>query len=198
MSSQTFFDTAKRNFKDVPINDDKISTSEYLEAAESTVALFDLLGNKAFVPVQKDMTGNIKKIRDRQLAHPDQSVTVQDLVNNELAEGAKTASEGLLWLVRAQDFTSQALSSNINSPQQQEELTQSFTTSYEATLKKHHNFVVKGIFTVAMKACPYRVDFYKKLGDDQDKVAAQLKEWLAALEKIVSILSAFLAEKNIS
>ncbi|KAF8241817.1 glycolipid transfer protein [Wilcoxina mikolae CBS 423.85] len=197
MSSQTFFDTAKRNFKDVPINGDKISTSEYLEAAESTVALFDLLGNKAFVPVQKDMTGNIKKIRDRQLAHPDQSVTVQDLVNNELAGGAKTASEGLLWLVRAQDFTSQALSTNINSPQQ-EELTQSFTTSYDATLKKHHNFVVKGIFAVAMKACPYRADFYKKLGDDQAQVAAQLKEWLAALEKIVGILSEFLVEKNIS
>jgi hypothetical protein len=57
---------------------------------------------------------------------------------------------------------------------------------------------VKGIFAVAMKACPYRADFYKKLGGDQAQVTAQLKEWLAALEKIVGILSAFLAEKNIS
>jgi len=40
MSGPTFFDTAKRNFKDVPINDNKISTTEYLEAAESTVHLF--------------------------------------------------------------------------------------------------------------------------------------------------------------
>jgi hypothetical protein len=56
---------------------------------------------------------------------------------------------------------------------------------------------VKGIFAVAMKACPYRVDFYKKLGDDQEKVSAQMKEWLAALDKIVGILSVFIAEKNI-
>lgn len=49
-----------------------------------------------------------------------------------------------------------------------------------------------------MKACPYRVDFYKKLGDDQEKVSAQMKEWLAALDKIVGILSVFIAEKNIS
>ncbi|KAI5809467.1 glycolipid transfer protein domain-containing protein [Pyronema omphalodes] len=193
----TYFDTAKRNFKDVPVDaSGKVSTSEYLEAAESAVALFDLLGNKAFVPVQKDMTGNVKKLRDRQLAHPDQSATIQDLVNNELASGSKTASEGLLWLLRAQDFTLQALNKNQASPT--EELTQSFTAAYESTLKKHHNFVVKGIFAVAMKACPYRVDFYKKLGDDQEKVSAQMKEWLAALDKIVGILSVFIAEKNIS
>lgn len=41
-----------------------------------------------------------------------------------------------------------------------------------------------------MKACPYRADFYKKLGDDEEKVLAQLQEWLAALEQIVAILNA--------
>lgn len=57
----TFFDGIKRNFKDVPLIDgDKISTSEFLEAAESLVTLFDLLGSTAFAPVQNDMNGNIK------------------------------------------------------------------------------------------------------------------------------------------
>ena len=36
-----------------------------------------------------------------------------------------------------------------------------------------------------MKACPYRADFYKKLGDDQAKVDKQMTVWLDALEKIV-------------
>jgi hypothetical protein len=76
-------------------------------------------------------------------------------------------------------------------------LTNSFSASYDATLKKHHNMLVKGVFSVAMKACPYREDFYKKLGEDQEKVLAQLREWLEALEKIVAILNAFLAAKNI-
>ena len=77
----TFFDTAKRSFKDVPVAaDGGVATTEFLEAAESCVALFglplvlqrqligayvysDLLGNKAFVPVQNDMNGNIKVAR---------------------------------------------------------------------------------------------------------------------------------------
>lgn len=59
--------------------DGEIALSEFIEAAESVVALFgrlcmplsfgnlqanprdaDLLGSTAFTPVQKDMTGNIK------------------------------------------------------------------------------------------------------------------------------------------
>lgn len=55
-----FFDTAKRSFKDVPVTDGKISTTEFLEAAETVVQLFDVLGSAAFTPVQTDMTGNIK------------------------------------------------------------------------------------------------------------------------------------------
>lgn len=56
----TFFDNIKRDFKDVPVSaDNQISTSEFLEASESLVTLFDLLGSTAFSVVQKDMTGNI-------------------------------------------------------------------------------------------------------------------------------------------
>lgn len=57
--------------------------------------------------------------------------------------------------------------------------------------------MVKGVFSMAMKACPYRVDFYKKLGDDDRVTEQQLKAWLDALEKIVIILNGFLATKKI-
>lgn len=62
MSTQTtFFDGLKENFKNVPVSTDKkISTAEFLEAAESLVTLFDVLGSSAFVVVQNDMNGNIK------------------------------------------------------------------------------------------------------------------------------------------
>ena len=92
------------------------------------------------------------------------------------------------------EFTSLALRKNVDSS---EELTASFTSSYTETLKKHHNMLVKGIFGMAMKACPYRADFYKKLGDDEAVVSSKLREWLGALENIVGILNGFLAEKNI-
>lgn len=76
----TFFDTVKKSFVDVPVDDSKdhaISTTEFLEAAESLTTLFgeclhcalrldelttapDVLGSAAFKPVKSDMTGNIK------------------------------------------------------------------------------------------------------------------------------------------
>lgn len=42
MSGSTYFDTAKRSFKDVPVIDDQIATTEFLEASESVVALFGI------------------------------------------------------------------------------------------------------------------------------------------------------------
>ena len=42
-----------------------------------------------------------------------------------------------------------------------------------------------------MKACPYRKDFYLKLGQDQEVVLKQFREWLSALEKIVGIIVKF-------
>lgn len=60
----TFFEGIKRDFKDVSVSaDQQINTPEFLEAAESLVTLFDLLGSSAFAVVQKDMTGNIKVSR---------------------------------------------------------------------------------------------------------------------------------------
>jgi len=43
---------------------------------------------------------NNQKIRDRQLAAPAQSETIQDLVLNELKTKKHVATEGLVWLVR--------------------------------------------------------------------------------------------------
>jgi len=90
---------------------------------------------------------------------------------------------------RGLDFTAQALRRNISNPS--EELTQSFSEAYGVTLKKYHNFLVKGVFSVALKACPYRKDFYEKLGQDQTKVHEQMEAWLGALEKIVTEMQGF-------
>jgi len=42
-----------------------------------------------------------------------------------------------------------------------------------------------------MKACPYRKDFYSKLGPSEDAVRGQLNEWLVALENIVQQMQQF-------
>ncbi|RKF53685.1 Pleckstrin homology domain-containing family A member 8 [Erysiphe neolycopersici] len=194
----TLLDTFKRSFSDVPVDegkDNSVSTTEFLEAAESMTVLFDTLGSLAFQPVKKDILGNIKKIRDRQLAAPLDSLSLQELVINELKTKKHTASEGLLWLTRGLDFTAAALAQNIAHPN--EELSISFRGAYAEALKPHHSFVVKPVFSAAMLACPYRKDFYSKLGDDESMVIKALQEWLVALQKIIVILKAFLARKEV-
>ncbi|EXV00979.1 glycolipid transfer protein (GLTP) [Metarhizium robertsii] len=193
----TIVQTFRRSFVDVPIDADKgnaISTTEFLDAAESLTTMFDVMGSVAFSPVKSDMLGNVKKLRERQLAAPAESENIQDLCRNELKTKKHTATEGLLWLVRGLDFTCIALSSNVAKPS--EELADSFRGAYGQTLKPHHSFLVKPVFSAAMSACPYRKDFYAKLGQDSGKVQDDLRVYLAALEKVVGILKGFLDSKD--
>lgn len=184
----------KKSFADVSVTDEKIDTASFLEASESLVKLFDLLGSSAFSVVQKDMTGNIDKIRAKLLKDPAQASTLQDLVLLEAATKDKKATQGLLWLLRGLQFTAQAMRETVDNPSK--EMTVTFTDAYSKTLSQYHGMLVKPIFKLAMKACPYRKDFFEKLGADQTKVVEQLTVWLKALEHIVSVIMAFFASGN--
>ena len=87
------------------------------------------------------------------------------------------------------DFTAQSLRHNIDHPDS--ELSSSFRDAYGNTLKPHHGFAIKPIFSAAMSATPYRKDFYKKLGEDSEKVKAALGKEVQALEKRVGVLKEF-------
>ncbi|KAI8885956.1 glycolipid transfer protein [Backusella circina FSU 941] len=181
----TYFDTLARSYVNVDTTNG-IDTVQFLEATEGLVKLFDLLGSSAFSVVQKDMNGNIAKIKARFDANPAINGTLQSLMAAEAPEKKRVATEGLLWLTRGLDFTAQALARSLEDPN--EELNISFTKAYENTLRKHHNMLVRPVFGLAMKACPYRKDFYEKLGCLTDAGIAQMKEWLAALQNIISII----------
>ena len=140
-----------------------------------------------------------QKVRDRQLASPGTSETLQALVKSELSSKKHTATEGLLWLVRGLDFTAQALRQDVTAGPGGQELAASFRTAYKNTLAPHHGFMVKPIFSAAMSATPYRKDFYAKMADsstDPKKSEDALKEWLTALEERVAILKTFMSSKE--
>ncbi|KAJ7051821.1 glycolipid transfer protein domain-containing protein [Mycena amicta] len=179
--------TAKSSFADVDTTNG-VNTLEFLEASQGLVGLFDLLGSAAFSVVQNDLKGNIVKPLCRNFVHA---------MMLRRREKKRTATEGLLWLLRGLSFTCKALQNA--QANKKEELSAAFTKSYENTLKKFHNFVVKGIFSVVMKACPYRADFYAKLAADpaggepasDEKVNEELDKWLAALDAIVAHMEGF-------
>jgi len=194
-----YLDTVK-SFADVPITDAGVDTLAFLEASEGLLGLFDLLGSAAFAPVQSDIKGNIVKVRARYDAAPALSATLEELVNNEKGEKKRTATEGLMWLLRGLSFTCKALQNSQSNKAQ--ELSVSFNSSYDATLKKFHGILIRPIFALAMKACPYRADFYAKLAVDksggprasEEKLNEQLDKWLAALEAIVRRMEEFYAK----
>jgi hypothetical protein len=207
-AGKTWFDTHKVHFEDVPIqNEDQISTTEFLDAAEATTTLFDLLGSVAFTPVKNDMLGNITKVRERQKAAPANSATLQSLVKTELASKTHKATEGLVWLTRGLDFTAQALRADLTNnaavkvteQKPTKELADGFRQGYKNTLAPHHGLLIKPIFSAAMSATPYRKDFFARLsgeGTDPERTREALETWVAALEKRVAILKAFLATKE--
>ena len=161
----TFFDEMQKSFTDVPVSaDKKVSTSEFLEASESLVKLFDLFGSSAFSVVQNDMNGNIKKIREYLLKNPANAATLQDLVLAEAGTKSKTATQGLLWLSRGLQFTAESLKETIDNLTI--ELSDTFTAGYNKTMVKYHSFVFKPVFKLAMMACTYRKDFFAKLCAD--------------------------------
>jgi len=92
------------------------------------------------------------------------------------------------------DFTAQAIRHNTQNPS--EELSVSFRHAYGNTLKPHHSFLIKPMFSAAMGATPYRKDFYSKLGDSIEKVISTAETWLEALEGQVGILKEFQGRKE--
>jgi hypothetical protein len=93
------------------------------------------------------MTGNIVKIRAKFLENPAAHSTLQSILVAEKDLGKKrVATEGLLWLLRGLQFTSEALRRNVDTPK--EELSASFQAAYSNTLAKYHSFLIKPIFSV--------------------------------------------------
>ncbi|KAG6909817.1 hypothetical protein DXG01_015310 [Tephrocybe rancida] len=174
----------------------------------------------AYTVVKNDLKGNIEvrsftmictidrltstfcqKIRSRYDAAPSQSATLEALVENEKTEATRTATQGLLWLVRSLSFACKALQNS--QANQREELTVSCNKAYKESLDQFHNFVIKATFAVAMKACPERGDFYNKLAADpngapqsQEALKAQLTKWLEGLNSVVTQLEGFYEQGN--
>ncbi|KAK4689088.1 hypothetical protein P7C73_g1016, partial [Tremellales sp. Uapishka_1] len=182
-----FFDTITKSYVDVPITEAGVNTADFCEASENLVKIFGLFGNPAFTVVQNDLTGNISKVRAYLAANPESAQTLESLLAHDKTSHSnpkeRQVTSSLMWLLRGLKFTSLSLRENLKN--EKEELSVSFTKGYEGSLKKHHGMMVRPIFYLAMKACPYRATFYPKLGEPQSVVIPKLEDWLSALEVIV-------------
>lgn len=93
-----------------------------------------------------------QKVRARYDAAPALSATLEQLVENEKGEKKRTATEGLMWLLRGLSFTCKALQNS--QANKTEELSAAFTSAYDTSLKKFHGILIRPIFSVSYFASP--------------------------------------------
>jgi hypothetical protein len=151
----------------------------------------------------------VQKLREVYLASPVEGATLQGLVNSELAAKKKKGTEALFWLTRsgpapsrpaaanfarALEFTSKSIAHSLENADA--ELTHSFTTMYQTTLKPYHTWLMSKGFQAGLQTVPYRKDFFPKLGGDQDKVSGQAEEWLEDVDRVLKVLKPFIDSKK--
>lgn len=154
---------------------EKIDVIEFLEASTYLVSLVDKLG-KVFAPVKYDMQGNIDKIKKCYDTQKD--ACLLQLMTTERSKGQLVATESVLWLNRALLFFEllflqiiQILkTANCNLCTS---MTKIFTVAYEGSVKKHHNWVNKQLFTFMCKMSPNLQSILSSLGMDDDPEAFQ-------------------------
>lgn len=184
----TFFGKV-RQFDDIP-EDGQINLDPYLLSAEGASTIIDLMG-VAFSPVKADMTGNIKKLKDRQATNPEKFTTVTAVLKDEKENKTSTEGQtGALWLCRGLQFIQQLLVHLLDRLKNNPEETAFrpvLMAAYEDTLKQYHGFISKTLFSTISRACPNRPGMMKLLALDQegkdDEVVKDIEKYLVNLKK---------------
>ncbi|KAH9479039.1 Pleckstrin homology domain-containing family A member 8 [Psilocybe cubensis] len=190
-----YFQTVK-SFADVPFTGEDgqggVETEAFLAASDGLVQLFDLLGSGVFGFVQADIRGNINGVRARYDSHKDASRTLEELVQSEKNEPHRHATPCLVRLIRGLLFTCRALQHMQRDTSC--ELHVCFRRAYDEVLRHHHNFVIRGVVGVAIRATPHRHAFYTSIaqGEPFDELDVELARWLEGLDRIVGSVRAFL------
>jgi pleckstrin family protein A (phosphoinositide binding specific) protein 8 len=150
-------------------NGKDIETARFLDCCTEVFSILDYFGSTAFMPVKIDVHGNINKIRTKYTTDPKKYQYLQGIVQSEINEKTtnvkNSATDALMWLRRAIWFLQEFM----------REFTLRFNPdigecvngAYSNTLKQYHNWVVRSIFSLAVRSVPTKEDFLKTLAINQ-------------------------------
>lgn len=195
-----YFASIEHPFSAVP-HADGTPAAAFLDACADIVPFFDLLSSKAFYAVKTDINGNIKKLRVKIGENPEND-TLQKMVEAEVEAKTTTAknsaTDALCWLKRALMFMKELLSAISKG---ERDLKKAANDAYAETLKKHHGFMVKKVFGMAMMAVPKWEGFVKACQGDSDDseeaVVQQITDFVAAFTTHLEVLNGFYEAKGL-
>merc|ERR1711998_9233 len=191
-----FFPPVTEKFTAAALDGGEVPTEKFLDACESILPLFDSMG-MIFGQVKSDIGGNITKLRKSFAAAPEASVTLQKMVQADIANKTTTksgsATESLLWLKRAFEFIIGLL---IKLAGTDDEMKKCANDAYEATLSKVHGFMIRKTFQMGVGAVGARKDFLLKQGPDEASVITDMKAFLDVFNPIfATIVKLYLENK---
>ncbi|GAA5822816.1 hypothetical protein JCM11251_004389 [Rhodosporidiobolus azoricus] len=138
-----------------------------------------------------DVRADIARVQSRLSSHPPTSHTLESLIRSERKEMGgrrrkRPATESAVWLIR------------LDSPEK-EELSVSFTRSWEDNFSQHVNWLVRPLFKVILRACPSRASVYSKLaqGAPMHQLEEDLRAWVGAVEKVVVEVEGFVKRERV-
>nr|CAH0104854.1 unnamed protein product [Daphnia galeata] len=196
VSTETFFTQAHSPFPE-PIENEKINANEFLSASTHLAHFFGILGT-VFTPVQSDISGNVKKLKNLIEDNPGKVVYINDIILLEANSTESVAIDALLWLKRALEFTMvfiEGIVCDSKNGTVNEDLRPLCLQAYEKTLKKYHGWML------VSRACPWRRDLLVSLAlgktDMESVVLAQMEEVLVNLKKNVAIINQLYVTYNL-
>jgi len=207
--ANSFFTQMEYSFEGVQVTHDAknnvlIPTEPFLNASGDFLPILDKLGSKAFQPVKMDISGNIAKIRTKYDTDTHKFTSLQAIILHEKSTNttsvANSATDAIMWLKRGLTFVKEFLK---NVAQGEQDLTKALQDAYTSSLARHHGWVVRGVFHLAVKAAPYYNDFIEALTDGDDNsedtsvLMSSMTNYTNALEHILDILDEFYREHQL-
>ncbi|XP_074660968.1 pleckstrin homology domain-containing family A member 8-like [Tubulanus polymorphus] len=204
----TFFTNMPISFVDVKLDeDDGIPVLPFIEACAGILPIFDKLSPTAFAPVKLDISGNIRKVRQKYSTDTDGFSTIQRIVKFEMKAKqhhlSNSATVAILWLKRSIEFLHELLHEVLMGEQ---DLSVAATNAYAKTLRNYHGWVVRGVFAMAAHAVPYRKEFLQHLAvipetadtkEFQQQLMRDLKDYTISQDILIKVLNEFYTGNNL-
>jgi pleckstrin family protein A (phosphoinositide binding specific) protein 8 len=144
------------------------------------------------------------------LTNPNKYQSIQSIVQCEVNENVtqvkNSATDALMWLCRAVWFIREFIhefSKSVNP-----EMGNCVYFAYQNTLKQYHNWVVRSIFSLAMRSLPTKDDFLKGLATKPEdylnnktlfekQIVEEMKKTLTSIDSLLNAIRYFYRERKL-
>ncbi|XP_067640191.1 glycolipid transfer protein isoform X2 [Eurosta solidaginis] len=177
-----------------PLNEKKIETESFLEAAKEVVTIIESFG-KIFKPVINDMNGNITKLTKAYGKDKAKYFYLDDLIIFNINID-NFAADALLWLKRGLQLICIFFENIFYDTQGTDTLKLHLQNAYERTLKPYHGFIVQSTVKIIYSWVPTRSQLIGQ-GEAHDENVHVLEKYLEVMRGHLDHIDQLLKRYNL-